>query len=90
MASLLTKVRRSVRRQLHALTVRRCYDREMGGVYFDVRASHGGRRMHTLGTCGRHVRDEVLHLCVEHGYSIDEIVEGRTWICRLDATKAAR
>lgn len=82
MASLLTKVHRTVRRRLPALSVRRGYDRELGGFHYEVLASRDVRRLEHLGICDARQRDIVLQLCRDGGYIVDEVVEGRTWLCR--------
>lgn len=80
MATLLTKVRRSVTRRASAVTLRRTSNPD-GGFLYEVRASTDRRRLEHLGCCRAPKRDVVLDLLREADYQVDEVLEGRTWVC---------
>lgn len=86
MASLLTKVRRCVSRRHPALTVRRAYDPYYVGIRFDIRTSSDARSTEHLGSCDDRERDDVLRLCRDGGYAVEEMVEGRHWLCRPESS----
>lgn len=82
MTDLLAKVQDSVQRRRPSLTVRRGYDRVRGGIHYEVRVSTDVSQLEKLGRCDELERDEVLQVCRDSGYVVDEVVEGRTWVCR--------
>jgi len=83
-ATLMTKVRRVVKRRVPGLSVRRFWCEE-GNVYFSVQVMDGPR-LESLGNCDVHLRDEVFALCLDGGYSLDEVVSDKTWLLKREKT----
>jgi hypothetical protein len=85
MASLATKIHRAIAHKIPALTVRRVFAH--GETYYEVRAREDPRRLSLLGTFSEHAKEHVFSLCKDVGYEIEEIVLGRTWLCRLEGER---
>jgi hypothetical protein len=77
---------RAVHRQT-PLTVRREYDRTFGTRLFTVRAKTGPSTLEVLGVADTGIkREEILRICRDGGFAVDEVVPENIWICRPKAT----
>lgn len=81
MGPLFSKIRGHLTRRVPAITLRRTRDPVDGFVY-QVRVSIDRSSLEHLGCCKASRRDEILELLREQDYDVDEVLEGRTWVCR--------